>query len=323
MEKFKEHKEEIKRRLREGKDISDLTELLNFIIEIQNKSGTKYRALSKKRVSYYYFNLKSKYKEFKIPKKAGGEREIKAPDKFLLKIQRRINLILYLLFKPTEHSHGFLIGRSIKTNALPHQKKKYVLNMDIQDFFPSVSFYRIRAVLQISPLEINKSLAHIIANFCTLDAKLPQGAPTSPVITNIICQKLDRKLNSFCKRLGVTYTRYADDLTFSADHNIFNEDFHLKVTEIISVEGFKIKKEKTRLRKPNMRQEVTGLVVNKKVNVNRDYIRNLRAMIHNFKKGRTMPQNIQNVISGKLLFLKMVRGKDEIYNKLYNKFISN
>lgn len=322
MEIFKEHIGEISKRLKTGKDLSDLTELLNFIIEIQNKNGAKYRSFSKKRVAFYYFNLKNKYVEFKIPKKTGGERTINAPDRYLLKIQRRINLILYLLFKPTDQSHGFLLGRSIKTNAIPHQKKKYVLNMDIQDFFPSVSFFRVRAVLQIKPIEINKPLAHIIGNFCALEGKLPQGAPTSPVITNIICQKLDRKLNSYCQKMGINYTRYADDLTFSSDNNLFNEEFQNKIKEIILQEGFAIKDKKTRLRKPNMRQEVTGLVVNEKVNVTRDYIRNLRAMIHNLKNGKPMPSNIQYVISGKLLFLKMIRGEDQIYNSLKNKFMT-
>jgi RNA-directed DNA polymerase len=316
MEIFKEHIEEISRRLRTGKDLSDFTDLLNFIIDIQNKNGAKYRPFSKKRVAFYYFHIKDKYQEFKIPKKSGGERIINAPDRYLLKIQRRINLILYLLFKPTNQSHGFLIGRSIKTNALPHQKKKYVLNMDIQDFFPSVSFFRVRAVLQIKPTEINKPLAHIIGNFCTLDGKLPQGAPTSPVITNIICQKLDRKLNSYCQKMGIVYTRYADDLTFSSDNNLLGEDFQNKIKEILLQEGFNVKEEKTRIRKPNMRQEVTGLVVNEKLNITREYIRNLRSMIHNYKKGKPMPSNIQHVINGKLLFFKMIRGEDEMYKKL-------
>ena len=194
--------------------------------------------------------------------------------------------------------------------------------MDIQDFFPSVSFFRVRAVLQIKPIEINKPLAHIIGNFCTLDGKLPQGAPTSPVITNIICQKLDRKLNSYCKKMGIEYTRYADDLTFSSDHDLFNEDFLNKIKEILLQEGFLVKDKKTRIRKPNMRQEVTGLVVNEKVNITRDYVRNLRAMIHNYKKGIEMPSNIKNVIAGKMLFLKMIRGQDDVYVKLKTKLNS-
>jgi RNA-directed DNA polymerase len=322
MKIFEPHKEEILKKLKEGGTIADLVNILNFLIDIQNSNGSKYQHLSHKRVTYYYFNLQQKYHEFNIPKKSGGERQIKAPDRFLLKIQRRINILLYLLFTPSQQAHGFLLGRSIKSNALPHMQKKFVLNMDIADFFPSVSFFRVHTAFQLKPFEAKKPFAHIIANFCCVNGYLPQGAPTSPMITNIICERLDRKLNSQCRNLNLTYTRYADDMTFSSDENFGIKKFIAKITNLALQEGFVIKRNKTRMLTPNMRQEVTGLVVNRKVNVNRKFIHNLRAMIEYAKKDVSMASNTPNIISGKLLFLRMIRGEDDIYRKLKDKFLS-
>ena len=195
--------------------------------------------------------------------------------------------------------------------------------MDLENFFPSVSFFRVRAVLQLEPFELKKEFAHIVANFCCLKGYLPQGAPTSPIITNIICQRLDRKLGSLSNAYDLAYTRYADDLTFSSNYMAFKEKIVVKIVQIINAEGFEINKTKTRLNGKNNCQDVTGIVTNEKINVNRKYIRSLRAMIHNFKTNKPMPGNIENVISGKLLFLKMVRGEDELYKKLNQKFLKD
>jgi RNA-directed DNA polymerase len=172
---------------------------------------------------------------------------------------------------------------------------------------------------------------------------LPQGAPTSPTLTNVVCQKLDIRLTGVAKRFGLRYSRYADDITFSSMHDVYKKDgeFINEIERIIKDQGFEIKESKTRLQKAGFRQEVTGLVVNEKANVQQRYIKQLRMWLYywerygydkayyyffqqymtekgNIVKGKP---NMEMVICGKLNFLKMVKGLDnEIYSKLKNRF---
>ena len=324
---------EILTQLQQGQKIEDLVELLNHVIKLQNeKDKTTYKPLTNKRVKFYYANINKRYVNFEIPKKTGGKRTITAPDKYLKKVQRRIDLILRLLFVPKPAAHGFLANRSIVSNAKIHVGKKYVLNIDLKDFFPSVHFGRIRAVLQLYPFRLKPEYAHVVANFCCFESKLPQGAPTSPIITNIVCQKLDYKLVQLAKEHHCYFTRYADDITFSCDKARFDDEFLKKLEEIVKAEGFVINEKKTRIQKRAFRQEVTGVTVNEKLNLQPDYIRNVRAMLHNWEKygyeianakfAKFYPKEkgflrnkiippLESVVSGKIMFLGMVRGKED------------
>lgn len=345
MEFIKEEISQIVGYLQQGHNIDDLVDLLNFVIKLQNeKDKTAYKPLTNKRVKFYYANINKRYANFEIPKKIGGKRTITAPDKFLKKIQRRIDLILRLLFVPKSAAHGFLANRSIVSNAKIHVGKKYVLNIDLKDFFPSVHFGRIRAVLQLYPFRLKPEFAHVVANLCCYESKLPQGAPTSPIITNIVCQKLDYKLVQLAKETHCFFTRYADDITFSCDKARFDEEFLKKLDEIVKAEGFAINEKKTRIQKRAVRQEVTGVTVNQKLNLQPNYIRNIRAMLHNWEKygyetanakfakfylkekgflRNKMIPPLESVVCGKIMFLGMVRGKeDSIYLK-YNKKVHN
>lgn len=355
-----------KQKLQQGQTLDDLADLVNYVIEVQNqKDGTNYKLVSVKRLKHYYANINNKYANFVIPKKTGGTRTITAPDKFLKKVQRRINLLLTFFFEPKFAAHGFLDARSIVTNARNHVGKKYVLNVDLKDFFPSIHFGRIKAVLQLPifgvraehlPFDSNKidtlliletlykfgikpEFAHIISNFCCYESKLPQGAPTSPIITNIVSQSLDYKLVKFAKAYHCFYTRYADDITFSCNKARFDDVFLKKLNEIIISEGFLINEKKTRVQNKTVRQEVTGVTVNEKLNLQQDYIRNVRAMLHNWEKygyenanakfakfyprekgfmrNKVIPP-LESVVSGKIMFLGMVRGKEDVLYKKYN-----
>lgn len=202
----------------------------------------------------------------------------------------------------------------------------------MKDFFPSVHFGRIRAVLQLYPFRLKPEYAHVVANFCCFESKLPQGAPTSPIITNIVCQKLDYKLVQLAKEHHCYFTRYADDITFSCDKARFDDEFLKKLDEIVKAEGFVINEKKTRIQKRAFRQEVTGVTVNEKLNLQPDYIRNVRAMLHNWEKygyeianakfAKFYPKEkgflrnkiippLESVVSGKIMFLGMVRGKED------------
>ena len=292
-----------------------------------------------------------RYKPFSIPKKRGGERTIFAPVGPLKTIQRCLNLVLQCMFSPHKAATGFVPGKSIVHNARPHVGKYYVYNLDLKDFFPSVYFHRVKACLQLPPFNLTgprEPLAFLIANLCCIRnadepnrAFLPQGAPTSPILTNVICQQLDRRLAGLAKRFGATYTRYADDLTFSSFTNVYQpeSDFCRELERIITDQRFVINPTKTRLQRPGYRQAVTGLVVNERVNVPRAFWRDIRALLHNWEslgydeannrfqrtyvvnkaKAEQKTPALANVVSGKLLFMKMVRGADDALYQQYAK----
>jgi hypothetical protein len=426
-----------------------------------------------------------RYAEFKVKKKSGSERVIHAPVKGLKSLQKTLSFILQCVYEPHNAAMGFVRNRSIVDNARLHVGSRYLYNIDLKDFFPSVDQARFWKVLQLKPfylkdkedieyepnkntskfkvfmftkhyagpskkseqilyyeyegfyfrkgfkklvlksgetieyavncingeakgdielyldrssfesvknavnknndeevtlaslshifiqlidlhqkklaLKDNKSaLANVIASICFTEMEverknesgewenvkrnvLPQGAPTSPVITNIVCQKLDYLLSGVAKRFNLKYSRYADDITFSSMHNVYQpgSEFLNELNRIITNQNFHIKDSKTRLQKEGYRQEVTGLLVNENVNVQQRYIKQLRMWLYywerygyerastfffqkyiaekvHLKKGKP---EMFNVISGKLDYLKMVKGADnELYLKLKNKF---
>lgn len=326
--------------LKSGNSFEGLANLVNLIIKIQNeKLGTNYKLVSGKRIAYYVFHRDDMYYSFEIPKKTGGVRKINAPDQFLKKVLRRVDLALEILYEPKVQTHGFVNNRSIVSNAKPHVGKKYVYNVDLKDFFPSISYHRIKAVLKIPPYELRPFFAHLISHLSCYGGVLPQGAPTSPLITNIISRRLDDKLMQLAEEYNCTHTRYADDITFSSDQNCFNQDFLFSLYEVVASEGFVLNDKKTRLQKYFQRQEVTGLVVNEKLNVNRKFIKEIRAMLYNWEKyGLEHCQELliskylgiknsssaklatyEKVLLGKIHFLGMVRGKEDEY---YQAFIA-
>ncbi|WP_198527627.1 reverse transcriptase family protein, partial [Xanthomonas sp. SHU 199] len=142
------------------------------------------------------------YTDFTIPKKSGGVRLISAPGRLRKKLQHKLLPVLYSAYKMGPNVHGFAKGRNVRTNALPHATRKVVINFDLKDFFSSISFQRIRGVFLGTPLRLDWSVANILAQICSLDGVMPAGAPTSPVLSNIICAKLDKRLSALAARLG-------------------------------------------------------------------------------------------------------------------------
>lgn len=323
--------------LRKAENFNDLLCLLNEVIEFQNSDSTEpKKSISRKRLTYNLKNIDTLYNTFEIPKKSGGKRIILAPNKSLKIIQRCLALVLQAGYQPTLSVNGFVAKRSVVTNATIHANKKFVLNIDLENFFPTVSHGRVQAVLQLKPLALQPTIAGYIAKLACYEGFLPQGAPTSPVLSNLICQRLDRRIEALVKSHKIAYTRYADDLTLSCDEP-FQNGFLNHLDQIIQEEGFTLNMQKLRLQLRNSRQEVTGLTVNDKVNVSRKYLREVRAMLHNWetmgheaaqqkflqsykprisaKKKKGQPQ-LRNVLGGKINYLKMVRGDE---NALYQK----
>jgi RNA-directed DNA polymerase len=313
-------KKEIQTILNKAESLEDIRVALNLMVDNLNREiDSKLCHIEFQKFQVYYRNVNDKYRQYEIPKKSGGIRVISAPDEYLIYIQRLIKEILELFFQATHFSHGFIKDRSIVSNAEMHLNKNYVLNIDLADFFPSINFHRVKNILLAEPFAFNEKASEMLSRICVLKGKLPQGAPTSPIISNLACIDLDRKLSAFSLRFKLTYTRYADDITFSGYRRIFDNTFFKELDQIIKKEGFKRKISKTRIQGRNKRQEVTGITVNEKLNVNRKYIRELRSMIHHYKLGKGH-DNAFAVISGKLEFLKMVKGKDRVYKNLLNRF---
>lgn len=221
------------------------------------------------------------YNCVKIKKKSGGFREINIPSFELKKIQRWIlDNILYRI-EPSIHANGFIKRKSILNNAAFHLNKNYVLNMDIKDFFPTINQNQVFKVFY--DLGYTKEVSFILSKICTFNNKLPQGAPTSPYISNIICRFLDNRLSKLSESFNATYTRYADDLSFSSNVKINN--LLPIISKIINEEGFKVNISKTRILEKNQSQNVTGLIVNGEiVRVNKKYKKILLSEIYYCKK---------------------------------------
>ncbi len=277
------------------------------------------------------------YFAFKIPKKKGGYRQIEAPGSSLKLIQSRVNYLINIVYYGMRPAcvHGFVKSIteqhesfSITSNAAQHVKAQYVLNMDLKDFFHSIDMWRVKRLFMSYPFYFGNDLASYLALITTYQERLPMGAPTSPVVSNLACFLFDRRMMRFAQEQELHFTRYADDLTFSSNQKITGSMIEA-IKDIIAAYRFEVNEDKTRLLSHQGKQLVTGLKVNEKVNVDRKYIRNIRAMLNNWATHGLVKASSQNesafqflnILKGKLDFLSMVRGKDDsVYWNLYQKF---
>lgn len=256
-----------------------------------------------KDLTYLLYVMKDddKYTTFDIAKKSRGKRQICAPIKTVKSLQRklahRLEQCITLIEASTERknssSHGFRRGKSILTNASTHRNRRYVFNVDLEDFFPSITGKRIRGLLiKDKKFGFHENVATTIAHIACHKGKLPQGSPCSPVISNMVAAILDFHLTRLARDNGCVYTRYADDITFSTNKKEFppaiavrselnGHDWRVgrKLQGLIKKSGFSVNSSKTRMQYKTSRQQVTGLVVNKKVNVTTEYRRLVRAYV--------------------------------------------
>ncbi len=310
------------------------------------------------------------YKHFAITKRDGSPRYIAEPRKRLKILQYKLLEFLTERMTPLKPAvHGFVPNKSIVTNALAHAHRRnhFILNLDLDDFFPTISFKRVRGVMMNRPFNFSFEVATVIAQMCCLNLKLPQGAPTSPFLSNLVCRTMDRDLTDLARRNRATYTRYADDITFSfivrsrkslpAAICTADDEGHLalgaELQELITTKHhFTINEAKTRLSDRNRRMEVTGLTINKFPNVRRKFIDRIRGALNawerndyakvqkgwedriaaaeklhvdlkpwkrQYRSGRLA--QLKNVLWGQLLYVRMVRGKDDLlYTRLAERY---
>jgi retron-type reverse transcriptase len=279
----------------------------------------------------------SHYVQFDVPKKTGGVRRLAAPLPRMAHAQRTIltQILERVVAARPLHpaAHGFVADRSTVTNARPHVAQDLILNIDLADFFPSIRFGRVRALF--SSFGYSGAVSTVLALLCTECARvavpspedagkklwiattpraLPQGACTSPLLSNLICRRLDARLTALAHKRGYTYTRYADDLTFSARGEACAgvRALQLTVAHIAHDEGFAVRPDKTRVLRKNARQEVTGVVVNATPHLARDEVRRLRAIVHDVEKRGWDAANREGLahfpswLRGRLAYLQMI-----------------
>jgi retron-type reverse transcriptase len=270
------------------------------------------------------------YVRFQVPKKSGGMRELSAPHRDLAAAQQWI--LANILEKIPTHDavHGFVPGRGTMSNAVPHVGRANVVNLDLKEFFPSITFPRVKGIFQ--ELGFSPAVATVLSLLCTECPRrkveyvgkpffvatgprgLPQGACTSPALSNLLARRMDSRLAGLSKKLGFTYTRYADDLTFSADGEAAAKTAYLlaRVRHIVADESLTVNEKKTRVQRPGRRQTVTAIVVNKRPNVPRRLRRRLRAILHQAKKSGLAAQNrdhrdnFEYWLGGMIAYVQMV-----------------
>lgn len=271
--------------LQKAETLHDLAEILNY---------------EPKFLSYILYVKTQKYTNFTIPKSTGAPRNIAAPCEELKTLQTKVKVLLDSCLSSISLqganrgsiSHGFRKEHSIITNAEPHTRRRFVFNIDISDFFGTIHIGRIRGFLITNKnFQLKPKIATILAQIMCHENALPQGAPTSPIASNLIGHLIDIRLVNLAKKHGCTYTRYADDLTFSTNKKEFPTSIAVKVEDNIWIPGssllkiiykcgFSLNHNKTRMQYRENQQSVTGLVVNKSINAPAHYRRKIRAMIH-------------------------------------------
>lgn len=279
----------------------------------------------------------SQYSSFEIAKGYKKTRIIEAPTTALKNIQRKLADILSQVYKPKFSAHAFIIGKSIVTNAQEHLRANTILKIDLVNFFGNINFGRVQYLFMAPPFLFPKDVAICIARICCKDGHLPQGAPTSPIISNMICLKLDAQLNRIALNGRSKYTRYADDITFSTNQhrlplsilaNTNPIEFGSALSNIITINGFKINTSKTKYMTGNCSKYITGIKVNSVLNPARRKVREVRAMLHAIRKfgidqalavhlaewrrrkTRKEPDDFIKIVNGKISFISMVKGNN-------------
>lgn len=330
------------------KSDTDLVDCINYILRSYLHCQSASISLSDIR-DYSNLNNDGRYVVFRIPKKKMGEtRTISAPNERLKIILRALNLLLSNCYFPPRFVTGFVYSSSVVDNARFHVGKRFLLNIDLKSFFDTIPCEMVIRKLMLPPFSFSQQVATTIVTLSCVKASenskpvLAQGSPISPILSNIYCETLDDDLYALSVQHNVTYSRYADDISFSADENIFSVEsqFFQSLVWSIQANSLTINNDKVRLQDNHHRQTVTGLTVNVKVNVTRQYVKDIRNLLYIWKRygaksayrsfssyygkkhpriGNKITPNFIDYLKGKINYLGLVKGKD---NTTYIHFIS-
>ena len=264
-------------------------------------------------------NINKHYHKAKLPKKSGGYRNLSVPDDILKAIQRQISEVLLIHMPVSRYAKAYRFGSSTLRNAKHHVGKQVVLKLDILHFFDSIRYSTVKD--KVFPAEIYaEPLRILLTMLCYHKDALPQGAPSSPTITNIILYEFDELIGQWCRECGIAYTRYCDDMTFSGD---FEPEEVIRFVRLeLKKIGFLLNEQKTRIQYPSQQQTVTGIVVNEKMSIPADYRRKLRQELYYCRKfgiqehlqkiGLEIPEdNYRMQLLGKVNYVLQVHPDDQ------------
>jgi len=275
-------------------------------------------------------NVENNYKIYKIKKKNGKYRTIYEPNSLLKHIQRQILVKILDNKAISKYAKAYHKGINLKDNAIPHLNKELILKLDIKDFFENISFidvYNSCFSIEYFP----KSVGMILTYLCTYDDYLMQGAPTSAYISNLVMKEFDEVLGLWCEENNISYTRYSDDMTFSGEFN--PREVIVKVRKMLYKLGLELNNKKIHIIHKSSNQNVTGIVVNEKVQVSAKYRKEIRQEIYYIRKfgleSHLKKRNIDigkekyiNILYGKILYVLQINNKDNEFNE-YKKFMNN
>ncbi|MBK1781591.1 retron St85 family RNA-directed DNA polymerase [Advenella sp. WQ 585] len=269
--------------------------------------------LSPEYIKYLAFRTNFLYKTFTIPKRSGGNRKIANPSRALKGIQGWILRNILDKLSSSEFSMGFEKGTSILDNALPHTGSTFILTIDLEDFFPSITGEKIFGVF--NSIGYSRSISHILANLCLFEGRLPQGAPTSPKLANLVCSRLDSRINGYTGPKGIVYTRYADDITLSSQSlNKLYKAYNF-IPFILQDEGFSLNPNKTIFSGTRKKKSVTSLIISgDTVGIGREKYREIRSKFHKEFTGITTNKEH---LHGWISFINSVDRKSSIKLKNY------
>lgn len=319
---------------------NDLPEELTDLTKFRNYLGTSEKELS------YLQKFPTKHYTLKpIPKRSGGTRLLEIPNDRLKYILRKILRCLEEVYAPRQSVHGFTKGRGVISNAKCHIKRPFLLNIDLKDFFGTITKKRVSGVLV--SVGIPSEVATTITELTVARDKLPQGAPTSPILANMVSFQLDIRLHRYAKENNMRYTRFADDMTFSSfvqPTKVFHDqkmktgklsekDLSTSLRNVISGCGFKIHPSKIWFSDRKLRKQVTGLVVHQFPNIPRKFVRNLRATLHKILKNGyddcqkefvekyKSKSELRNVVRGRIEWIGQIKGRsDPVFRTLADKY---
>ena len=293
----------------------------------------------------------SRYRSFSIPKRKGDARRILVPNNSLGLLQKKLNQALQALYKPKGCVQAYVADHSIVTNALHHVGRRNVLTIDLHDFFGVINYGRVRGMFMGRPYSLPPAVATLLAAICCHDNQLPQGAPTSPTVSNMVCARLDGELRRLSVNHRCAYSRYADDLAFSFWKKSVPEALAIKgddatvvgpeLEHIVISNGFAVNPQKITLANRDQRQRIAGVTVNLKPNLARRRVRQVRAMLHawgkwgleaaerehfekydhKIRRVRSDRLSFRRILLGKIEYIGMVRNRDSLYAKLVQQFV--
>ena len=274
-------------------------------------------------------NLENHYHNVYIPKSDGTKRKLSVPDLILKRVQKSIADHILTQYPISNYAKAYKVGSSVQRNALPHVGKKKILKLDIEGFFDNILYSRVKDVV-FREDKFSEPIRILLTMLCYYKESLPQGAPTSPAITNIIMYDFDEKIGKYCEENNISYTRYCDDMTFSGDFE--EEAVIFVVKDELRKLGLFLKNRKTAVIPNTKRQTVTGIMVNEKIGLTKEYKNKIRQEIYYIKKygiedhlskiGEPNKQHYLNSLKGRVAFvLQTIPNNEEFLG--YKEFLKN